>query len=227
MKKISLVLCVMVLCALSSCSLTQITRGSAYPKMYEEKPTTILIMPPINNTNAVEAKDYFYTSLAQPLAEKGYYVLSPFLAMNVLQEESAYDSEMFIDANLKPFNTIFGADVALFTIINKWSKVALGNMITVDIEYIFKSTKTNEVLFNRKGIINVDTSVSTGSGGALGALLDVALSAANTALTDKVVAARRCNAYVLQDLPRGVYSPQFGIDQDYSAGKSVVYGTVR
>lgn len=227
MRKISLVLCVMALCALSSCSVTQITRGSAYPKMYEEKPTTILIMPPINNTNAVEAKDYFYTSLAQPLAEKGYYVLSPFLAMTVLQEESAYDSEMFIDANLKPFNTIFGADVALFTIINKWSKVALGNMITVDIEYIFKSTKTNEVLFNRKGIINVDTSISTGSGSALGALLDVALSAANTALTDKVVAARRCNAYVLQDLPRGKYSPQFGMDQDYSAGKSVVYGTVR
>ena len=27
-----------------------------------------------------EAKDYFYTSLAQPLSEKGYYVLSPFLA---------------------------------------------------------------------------------------------------------------------------------------------------
>ena len=98
------------LSALSSCSLLNTTtRGTAYPKMYEEKPTSILIMPPINNTNAVEAKDYFYTSLAQPLSEKGYYVLSPFLAMNVLQEESAYDSEMFIDANLKPFNTIFGA----------------------------------------------------------------------------------------------------------------------
>lgn len=227
MKKTSFILCMIALCALSSCSLTNITRGSAYPKMYEEKPTAILIMPPINNTNAVEAKDYFYTSLAQPLSEKGYYVLSPFLAMNVLQEESAYDSEMFIDANLKPFNTIFGADVALFTIINKWSKVTLGNTISADIEYIFKSTRTNEVLFSRRGVINVDTSVSAGGSGAFGALLDMALSAANTALTDKVIAARRCNIYVLQDLPSGVYSPLFGIDQNYSAGKPVIKGTVK
>lgn len=227
MKKTSLILCMIALCLLSSCSITQITRGSAYPKMYEEKPTTILVMPPINNTNAVEAKDYFYTSLAQPLIEKGYYVLSPFLAMNVLQEESAYDSEMFIDANLKPFNTIFGADIALFTIINKWSKVTLGNMISVDIEYIFKSTKTNEVLFKRQGIINVDTSVNTGGNSAYAALIDMALSAANTALTDKVIAARRCNVYVLRDLPSGVYSPLFGIDQTYSAGGPVVRGTVK
>lgn len=228
MKKSSLILCMIALSTLSSCSLLNTTtRGTAYPKMYEEKPTSILIMPPINNTNAVEAKDYFYTSLAQPLSEKGYYVLSPFLAMNVLQEESAYDSEMFIDANLKPFNTIFGADVALFTIINKWSKVTLGNMISVEIEYILKSTTTNEVLFNRKGIINVDTSVSAGGSGAFGALLDMALSAANTALTDKVIAARRCNIYVLGDLPSGVYSPQFGLDKDVRAGGPVVKGTVK
>ena len=171
--------------------------------------------------------DYFYTSLAQPILEKGYYVLSPFLAMNVLQEESAYDSEMFIDANLKPFNTVFGADAVLFTIINKWQKVTLGNMISVDIEYILKSTKTNEVLFNRKGVITVDTSVSSGGNSAYAALIDMALSAVNTALTDKVIAARRCNIYVLQDLPSGVYSPQFGLDQDFRAGGAVIKGTVK
>ena len=228
MKKYTYIVCMVMLCMLSSCSLlTNTTREAAYPKMYEEKPTTILVMPPINNTNAVEAKDYFYTSLAQPLSEKGYYVLSPFLAMNVLQEESAYDSELFIDANLKPFNTIFGADVALFTIINKWSKVTLGNMISVDIEYIFKSTKTNEVLFSRKGVINVDTSINSGGNSAMSALIDMVASAVNTALTDKVIAARRCNVYVLKDLPSGVYSPLFGQDQSYKAGGPVVRGTVK
>lgn len=227
MKKTAIILCIVALCALSSCSVTNLTRGTAYPNMYEERPTAILIMPPINNTNAVEAKDYFYTSLAQPLSEKGYYVLSPFLAMNVLQEESAYDSEMFIDANLKPFNTLFGADAALFTIINEWSKVTLANMIIVDIEYILKSTTTNEVLFNRKGVITVDTSIDSGGSSALSSLVDLVASAVNTALTDKVIAARRCNIYVLKDLPSGVYSPQFGLDQNTPAGSQVISGTVR
>ena len=227
MKKTAIILCIVALCALSSCSVTNLTRGTAYPNMYEERPTAILIMPPINNTNAVEAKDYFYTSLAQPLSEKGYYVLSPFLAMNVLQEESAYDSEMFIDANLKPFNTLFGADAALFTIITEWSKVTLANMITVDIEYILKSTTTNEVLFNRKGVITVDTSIDSGGSSALSSLVDLVASAVNTALTDKVIAARRCNIYVLKDLPSGVYSPQFGLDQNTPAGSQVMSGTGR
>ena len=208
--------------AVTSCS--TITRGSAYPKMYEQSPTSLLIMPPINNTNSVEAKEYYYTSLAMPLANKGYYVVSPFLAMDILQSESAYDSEMFIEGNLSPFKEVFGADAVLFTIINKWSKSTLGSMISVEIEYILKSTTTNEVLFNRKGKLNVDTSIKTGGNNAL---LDLAASALNTALTDKVVAARRCNVYVLTDLPEGKYAPNHGKDQSISAGGPVLRGTVK
>ena len=36
--------------ALSSCGVSNLTRSSLYPKMYEEKPVTLLVMPPINNT---------------------------------------------------------------------------------------------------------------------------------------------------------------------------------
>ena len=71
----------------TSCETSNITRGNQYPKMYEEKPVTLLVMPPINNTNHVEAKDLLYTSIARPLAESGYYVISPFLSMEVLRAE--------------------------------------------------------------------------------------------------------------------------------------------
>ncbi|HAZ57747.1 MAG TPA: hypothetical protein DCY22_03990, partial [Bacteroides graminisolvens] len=148
---------------LASCGTTATTtRGDSYPKMYAEKPLTILVMPPINKTVNVEAKEYFYTSMAMPLAEKGYYVISPFLAMDFLKSESAYDSEMYIDGSLTAFKNVFGADVALFTIINQWSKSTIGSVITVDIEYILKSTTSNEVLFTRKGVLRVDTSVNSG-----------------------------------------------------------------
>ena len=214
---------------LASCGTTATTtRGDSYPKMYAEKPLTILVMPPINKTVNVEAKEYFYTSMAMPLAEKGYYVISPFLAMDFLKSESAYDSEMYIDGSLTAFKNVFGADVALFTIINQWSKSTIGSVITVDIEYILKSTTSNEVLFTRKGVLSVDTSVNSGgNAGLLGALVDLAASAINTALTDKVIAARRCNTFVLKDLPEGFYSPQFGADMQVSAGGPVFSGTVQ
>ncbi|WP_321332749.1 GNA1162 family protein [uncultured Bacteroides sp.] len=213
---------------LASCgSSTNFTRGKSYPKMYTDKPVTILVMPPINKTVNVEAKEYFYTSMMVPLCEKGYYVISPFLAMDLLKSESAYDSELFLDGNLASFKNVFGADVALFTVINEWSKSTMGNTITVDIEYILKSTTTNEVLFSRKGRLNVNTSINSGnSAGLLGALVDMAASAINTALTDKVIAARRCNNFVLHDLPDGKYSPMFDKDQNVGAGGANFSGTV-
>jgi len=204
----------------ASCA-QNITRGTQYAKMYQEKPTTILVMPPINNTNFVDAKEYFYTSLSYPLCEKGYYVVSPFLAMDVFQSESAYDSEMFINNSLSKFGEVFGADAALFTIIKDWSKSSVGNTITINIEYILKSTKTGEILFNRKGILSVNCAVSGGT-----SLFDLAANIINTAVTDKIVAARRCNAYVLYDLPEGKYSPSFGKDMNATVGAMEFKGVV-
>ncbi|CAK7014465.1 MAG: Putative lipoprotein/NMB1162 [Parabacteroides sp.] len=225
MKK--LVYLLLIAAGLVSCTTTnEVTRQKNYPKMYEDKPLSILIMPPINKTVDVDAKEYFYTSMAKPLCEKGYYVISPFVAMDFLKSESAYDSELFIDGDLAPFRNILGADAVLFTVINKWDKSTIGGKITVDIEYVLKSTATREVLFERKGELTVDTSVNSGGGG-WGALIDLAASALSTALTDKVVAARRCNNYVLRDLPEGRYSPLFEKDQDVEAGGPVFSGVVK
>ena len=217
MKKLLLILVSSVL--LCSCA-EKYTRASLYPKVYEQKPTTILVMPPINNTNHAEAKDYFYSSLSMPLIEKGYYVVSPFLASDLLKQESAYDSELFINGSLAPFRNVFGADAVLFTTINKWEKQSGLSYIRVGIEYTLKSTKTHEVLFNRSGELKV--SFSSGSNSLIGMAIDMIATAA----TDKIVAARRCNLFVLEDLPEGLYGREFDRDQNVKAGKPEFKGKV-
>ena len=99
---------------ISSCGVSKVTRGEQYAKMYEEKPVTLLVMPPINNTTNVEAKEFLYTSISRPLAEAGYYVISPLLAMDVLKAESAYDAELFVNGSLTTFQKFFGADAVIF-----------------------------------------------------------------------------------------------------------------
>ena len=212
---------------LVSCS-QKITRDMQYPKMYEEKPVSIVIMPPINQTQHVEAKDYFYTTMFAPLCEKGYYVFSPLLTMELFQSESAYDAEQFIEADLSQFRNVLGADAAMFTIIKSWKRNNIGGKLTVDVEYILRSTKTNETLYRREGNIKVDTSVSGGGGGVFGALVNLAATAISTATTDKVIAGRRCTAYVLSDIPVGKYDTElYGKDQKLPAGKSFVKATVK
>lgn len=192
-----------------SCSTTQpLTKSEAYKGIYDEKPLSVLLMPPINRSTAVDAKEYFHSTLNIPIAEAGYYVIPTFLSMEMLKRESAYDAELFIDAPLQKFGEIFGADVALFTIIHKWDKTY--GMVYVDVEYIIKSTKTNEVLFTRRGDISYNTTIQLqSSGGTYGALIaavgSIAATAAATATTKYVDVARIANIYTFNDIPSGIY----------------------
>ncbi|MBQ8678481.1 MAG: DUF799 family lipoprotein [Treponema sp.] len=189
-------------------------KNVAFPKMYEEDPVVMLVMPPINNSSAADAKDYFYTTMSVPICESGYYVLPPAATMATLQRESAYDSELFIDGDLKKFGQLFGADVAIFTIIKSWDKSLVGSSVTIEIEYIFKSTKTNEILFQRDAKIKCDTSSNTRlSGfGLVGALVNLTADAIKTATTDYVSVAVMCNNRALSDVPYGKYHPKHGAD---------------
>ena len=227
MKKICnlLMISIAVLLFSSCATTTTYTRASLYPKMYEEQPVSLLVMPPINNTTNVEAKDLLYTSISYPLIEAGYYVVSPHLAMEFLKNESAYDAEMFIDGDMSIFGKVFGVDAVIFSVIDKWEKQGLG--ISTHIKYIVMSTKTNEILFERKCDLYLDLQVQSGQSSALGILMELAASAIATATTDHIVAARKCNRYVFSDFPRGKYNPYFGLDKEIKASEPNVKISVR
>ena len=228
MKRIvSIILATLVL---ASCGSTGLTRSSLYPKMYEEKPVTLLVMPPINNSANVDAKELLYTSISRPLAEAGYYVISPTLAMEILKHESAYDAELFIDKPLKPFHDFFGADAVVFSVIDSWAKQGLG--INTKIRYIIKSTLTDETLFDRSCDLYLDLSVDSRSDKSqskslLNVLVDLAAGAINTALTDQIEAARKANYFIFRDLPVGKYDDLYLKDQDFAADPKDVKRTVK
>ena len=211
----------------SACTTTApLTKSVAYKGMYEENPVAILLMPPVNRSTAVDAKEFFHATLNIPIANAGYYVVPPFISMEILKQESAYDAEIFMNSPLNKFGEVFGADLALFTVIHKWDKNGL-NAVFVEVEYIFKSIQTNEIVYQRKGSITCNTSVSTGASGLFGALADLAASAINTALTKYVDVAKICNTFTFQDLPAGKYSPKYGTDGVENAGKKEFKETVK
>jgi hypothetical protein len=224
MKKLIYVLIAGLL--LSSCGVMD-TRGSKYPKMYEEKPLTLLIMPPINNTTKVEAKEFLYTSISRPLVEAGYYVISPLVAMDVFKSESAYDSEQFYDGKLDMFKNYFGVDAVVFSFIEKWAKVGVG--INTEIRYVIKSAHTGEILFAKSCDLHLDLSAKSSSSdkGLLASLLNIADSFLTTALTEHIEAARKANYYIFEDLPRGKYHPDHMEDFDTPVDSDKITRTVR
>ena len=211
MKKI-LYLTVIALVFASCTNNKLLPKSEAYKNIYEEKPLSILVLPPINRSTKVEAKELFYSSLSVPFASNGYYVMPPLLAMEILKEESAYDAEMFVNSSMKQVGDLFGVDAVLFTTINEWRKTSVASQIAVNIDYMLKSTKTDEILFHRTGDVTLNVSVNTGTivGNLVGSMLA-------TSLTKEIVVARNCNMYTIGDIPAGKYSPTFGQDGELKA----------
>ncbi len=140
------------------------------------------------------------------------------MSMDILRRESAYDAELFVSARLNKFGSVFGADVVLFTIVHKWEKSALMSTVKINIEYVLKSVKTDEVLFQRRGNVTYDASVNSVSSGLAGLAVSMIASAINTAATKYVSVARMANEYTLSDLPFGKYSTTFMQDTAQVAG---------
>lgn len=217
MRKI-LLHCAFIIVALLTAS-CGITKEMKYSDMYSQQPTSIMIMPPINQTSFVDAKLIYFSSLYRPLCERGYYVFSPYMTMEMLQNESAYDAEPFLNGDLKIFNQVLGADAALFTVIKNWKKATVGSSINVDVEYILRSTTTGQTLYHREGELKLDLSVKTGFGGIGGFIADATLSKLNQGLTDKIEAGRLCNFFTLNDMPVGKYHNEFGKDKNVKLDK--------
>ena len=213
---------IIALALLSSCHTTKpILKSVAYKNMYSEKPLTILIMPPINKTTDAEAKGMFYNTLSVPMNEKGYYVIPPFMSLDILKTESAYDAENFIGGKLDKFKEIFGADMAFFTIIHQWKKSALLSNITFELEYIIKSTKTNQVMYSRRGTYIFNTGHQSGQGIA-GVIAAMAVNALETAVSNYSLYAFRANYMTFGDMPVGKYNVEkYNKDKDENAGAAV------
>lgn len=187
------------------------TRAEAFEHFYTERPTAILMLPPINQTTNVEAKEYFFTTIHRPLADAGYYVLPPLISMEVLQNEGAYDSELFLEQSLATFGEVFQADIVLFPIIHKWKKIGALGTIHIDIEFIFKDVQSGEVIFSRFGEF-----IYNANKGSQGSLLGtVAANVVSAKLTDYVPVARKCVEMLITDIPFGKYHNESVTDGKY------------
>ena len=211
------ILCCLTLSVFSGCAVPMVTKSAKFPQMYGERPTTILVLPPLNSTTAADAKEYYSTTIAQPLAFAGFYVIPIGITGEILKSQGLYDTEILINQPLDRFGEYFGADAVLFTHIKKWDKsyMVLASNLTVTIEAQLKSTKTNEILWAYTGTIVADLTAQSSSGNPLIDLVaQVVGTAIATAAADYVPYAQLANTQMLQSIPFGKYHNRSGQDRE-------------
>jgi hypothetical protein len=190
------------------------TKGDAYPKMYSEKPLVLLVLPAMNESTAVDAKEYYNVTIASPLAFNGYYVLPTEVVTPLLQAEGISDSELVFNKPLNKFKELLGADAVLFVKIKKWNTVyyVIGGYIVVSLDMTLKSTVTNQVLWENSGEYRLNTT-QQGGGGLAGLAVQIVGTAIKTAASDYIVPAKMATNISLSPIPAGRYSPKFAIDR--------------
>lgn len=183
--------------------------------MYEEQPLVILILPPMNETTAADAKEYYSTTIQEPLAFTGYYTLPYPITSEILKMEGIYDSELLVNMPLPKFREYFGADAVLFTTIKKWdlSYMVIASSLTVSIDCVLKSTISDQILWKYCGTIVVDLSGGHSGGGLAGLIVKAIVTAVSTAMADYVPYARQANYQALYTMPYGKYHLQHSKDQ--------------
>src|ERR1035437_1335602 len=103
-----LIILIFIVFSLSACAPKMVTKGDKFPLLYEEMPVSILILPPMNESTAAEAKDYYATTIQEPLSFSGYYVFPYDITTEILKMEGIYDAELMKDLPLQKFREYFG-----------------------------------------------------------------------------------------------------------------------
>ena len=202
--------------AFTGCGPAYITKGVAFPKMYDQQPKSLLILPPMNESTDAEAKDYYMTTTEMPFALMGYYTFPTEMVSDIMKQEGIYDTELLYNMPLNKYSEYFGADAVLFTKIKKWdvSYMVIASKLTVSIEAKIVSTKTSEELWKYTGTVVVDLSGGNSGGGLAGLLVKVVAAAVNTAMADYVKYAKVANNRIVYTLPVGPYNENYMKDQD-------------
>lgn len=216
MKKYLLVILSVGMLALNGCAMNETKpKSELYSNMYSDMPKTILVLPITNESTAADAPHLYSSTIAEPLANAGFYVLSTEVTQKFFQNEGLTRGEQFTSIPPQKFSKTFGADAVLYVTIAKWDTnyFVLGGNVTVGIKYSLKSTKTGNQLWAYENELVMDTS---GGNNQSGSLLELIINAAvTTAVQDYVSIARRVNFTSLNTVPFGKYHKNHGKDMTF------------
>ena len=191
-----------------------------YSKYFAHEPRSILVVPPLNETTAIDAEPVYMTTVSRPLAERGFYVFPIQLTQLLLRDLGMPEAGLIHQLPHDRFREHFGADAVLFVTIEDWSNrySILDASTVVTVSFVMKDTRSGETIWQNKQ--SAVRSSGSGGGGLIGMMIQAAITYAVNELmeVDYRPLAQQVNAMAFSPpasgLPFGPYHPDFGKDRD-------------
>jgi hypothetical protein len=189
------------------------TKPYDYTNFRAHPPRSILILPPLNESTALEGTYSYLSTVTRPVAERGYYVFPVEVVDRFLKENGLPTAGEMHQAPLGKFAEITGADAVLFCTLEQYgsSYQLITSATTVKVHAKLVDTRTGTLLWEGRGEAQQG---SSGSGNFLANIVAAAIVQAINSKTDKARnVSRLANAKMFETksagLPYGPYSPKY------------------
>ncbi|RQR43488.1 hypothetical protein DIE20_11520 [Burkholderia sp. Bp9131] len=182
-----LLLSVSVLSLLAACAGP--AKNVDYTAFKNSRPTSILVLPPVNNTTDVNATNGMLSQMTMPLAEAGYYVIPVALAEETFKQNGLNGPAEIAQVDPAKLRSIFGADAVLYTKVTQYGSVyqLIDSTTIVAASAKLVSLKSGDVLWQGEGRATgkeVGVNVNVGMG-LVGSLVQAAVKQVAHNLTDE------------------------------------------
>ena len=198
------------LCLLTGC---QTVKPYDYTAFRAHPPKSILVLPPLNESTAIEGTYGYLTTVTRPVAERGYYAFPVAVVDQFMKENGLPSAAEMQQAPLSKVAEITGADAVLFLDLQQYGAQyrLLSSVVTVQVHAKLVDTRTGTLLWEGTGM------AQQGSGGSGSLLADLVAAAVTQAINKKSDKAhqvsRLANANLFfpdqTGLPYGPYSEKY------------------
>lgn len=141
----------------------------------DSRPSSILVLPPLNASPDVLATNSVLSQVTLPLAESGYYVFPVTLVNETFKQNGLVNPAEMHDVSLKKLHEIFGADSALYIAVRQYGTTyaIISSESRVTAEARLVDLRTEQVLWS--GTATASSAEGRGSSGGLVGILVSAL----------------------------------------------------
>ncbi len=108
---------------LGGCATVDKAPADPWPALREARPTSVLVLPPVNDSPDVLAPGSVMAQAVLPLAERGYYVFPVALSNETLRLNGVQTPRDAQDISPQRVREVFGADAALYLQVRAYGSV--------------------------------------------------------------------------------------------------------
>ena len=183
-----------------------------YTAYKQNRPVSMLVLPPLNETPEVVATYGVLSQVTLPLAEAGYYVVPVSLMDETFRQNGLNNPAEIHDVSPQKLREIYGADAAVYIKITQYGTsyaiVASDTRVTAQARIV--DLRTGDLLWQGSASAASSENKSSNQGGLVGLLVQaIVTQIVETATDTSIVYAGIASQRLLSPRPNGIlYGPR-------------------